>query len=198
MNRPIFTSTGQAVHFAYLVQSFEACPESQFAKEMRKHQAMLGELGYRSTVDFSGLNPMEIRGQMAMVRSAVESKLPKPESDALKARYGTVTVRKLPDGTRHAEMSEERRLAITGLADYLHPQFDSVPLLALAWMISRAVGNVAAMRPAFKTIAAQFGSSAATMSRKNPKLLERLAGLEMSGIDRLTPIFEREGLVSCS
>jgi hypothetical protein len=196
MSRAIFQSTGQALHFAYLIQSFEAAPESVMAKEMRKHLAMLGETERRSTVDFGGLNPLEIRGQMAMVRSAVNSRLPKPEADAIKARYGLVMTSKLPDGTGSAEISEERRLAIIELAEYLHPQFDNVPRLALVWLISRAVGNVASMRPAFKTIATMFGGSAATMCRVNPKLLVRLAQLERAGIDRLTPVFEREGLVA--
>lgn len=191
----IFRSTSQALHFAYLVQSFEASPESQLAKEIRKHMKMLGESDHRSTVDFGGLNPLEIRAQCAMIRGAVDSKLAKHEADAIKARYGLVASIKSPDGERRMEIGEERREAIIGLSDYLHPQFDSIPRKALCWLVSRAVGNVAAMRPSYRVIEEQCGGSRSEFSRIAPKLTARISGIEGTAIDKLTPLFEGGGLV---
>lgn len=192
--RPIFNTTAQAVHFSFLIQAYEASPESQMGKMMRRAAEEVDGT-HRSTVHLDGLNPLEIRGQCALIRGAIAHQLPKPEADAMRARYGLVMTRNLPDGTREVELSEERHKAIFDLADYLLPQFQNIPRLALVHLVMREVGNLSAMQYPFKTIEQLCGGSHSTMHREFPKLRDKIHALEKRALLILTPIFERDGVV---
>lgn len=97
----IFQSTEQALHVSFLILSVPAMGENKFRRFLiqvmeeapdlsKRQQSWLLQLrGERSsTVNFSGLNQMEVRGQCAMIVAAVTDRLPSTESAALLARFG--------------------------------------------------------------------------------------------------------------
>lgn len=97
----IFQSTEQALHVSFLILSVPAMGENKFRQFLihvmeeapglsKRQQAWLAQLkGERSgTVNFSGLDQMEVRGQCAMIVATVTDRLPTTESAALLARFG--------------------------------------------------------------------------------------------------------------
>lgn len=79
MNQAMFRSTSQALHFSYMIQAYEVSVENIMSKAIRAIMKELGiwNEGDPSTVDFSGLSPLEIRGQCAMIRAIVRDRLPR-------------------------------------------------------------------------------------------------------------------------
>lgn len=194
--RAIFKNTEQAVWFSFTIQAFEPGRESQMAKVLRRHLEELGEAeGYRSSIDFDGLNALEVRGQAAMVRLAVEALLPGPESWAVKSRYGLTNIVRQADGSRSFAFSAERLIAMRGLAAYLAPDYERMSHDALMLLIARACGEAKAVRPALQQIEAEVGISKSALGRAGDKLKARVDELVGAGLDRLTPLFQREGIV---
>jgi hypothetical protein len=70
----IFMSVPRALHFAYLIQAYEAAPESIMARIMRAHveDCDIWEPRKAKTIDFGGLNALEVRAECAGIRAAVE------------------------------------------------------------------------------------------------------------------------------
>lgn len=195
MNNAIFRSASQAVHFSYVILAYEASPDSIMAKLIRQHMQETGQETYTpSAIDFGGLSRFEVRGQAAMIRSMVEYRLQRPESFALRARYGLTRIRQLAGGGKAFEFSSDRRLCILELADLLSPQFDLHADLLLV-LITRAVAEIEQLRPSLRGIADSFGVNHVTLSRKFKVLQNRLRDLEYTGLDQLTPHFQAEGIV---
>lgn len=90
MTDAIFTSVEQALFVAYLMESLPVTQKSQMQVliERAMEEAGIAQKRERGTINFSGLTPLEIRGQCAMIRGAVEHGLPHPERDAVLAKYG--------------------------------------------------------------------------------------------------------------
>lgn len=90
----MFMDAGQAMHFAFLMEEYEASPECMTWQAIRTVLKMLGlrekleaMVGRTGTVNFSGLSPLEIRGQCQMIRSSIVNRLHPAESAAMLARY---------------------------------------------------------------------------------------------------------------
>ncbi|QDQ25182.1 hypothetical protein FNU76_01750 [Chitinimonas arctica] len=87
----IFKSVPQALHCAYTIQAYEIGAESAMTKALRRIMMELGiweEPGAtNSSVDFSGLDRIEVRAQCAMIRQMVDDHLPWAERCAIVARY---------------------------------------------------------------------------------------------------------------
>jgi len=89
-NQPIFRSVTQALHFSFIMMTMPATSKSATQLVIER---MLEDAGFREdedepgSIDFAGLSALEVRGQCALILSAVNSHLPKPEADAVKARY---------------------------------------------------------------------------------------------------------------
>lgn len=91
----IFRTIEQALHVAFLFEILPATQKSQMQALIEKLQEHLGVVNRREagTLNFGGMNALEIRGQCAMIRAAVDSKLMEPEANAIKARYGQHTTK---------------------------------------------------------------------------------------------------------
>jgi hypothetical protein len=100
----IFESTEQALHVSFLILSVPAMGENKFRQFLiqvmevapslsKRQQVWLDQLvGQKSdTVNFGGLNQLEVRGQCAMIVAAVRDRLPSTERGALLARFGVGT-----------------------------------------------------------------------------------------------------------
>lgn len=200
MNNPIFQNTSQAIHFSFLIEAYEPGSESATGKMMRRHMEEMGlATGEReeSTIDFGGLTALEIRGQAAMIRSAVNSHLNQVEAWAIKAKFGTTkTVEKL--GTPKAYVfSAERIDAMRNISRHIAPVFmhHSVSEKSVLWLVAKACGEIEAVRPTFRDIEELGHGSKSTLCRVYPQLKKMLKSLENRAIDQLTPLFIREGIV---
>lgn len=194
-DQPIFRSTSQALHFAYLIEAYEVSVESIMSKAMRIIMMELGlwNTGEPSTVNFGGLNALEVRAQCSMIRAAVRDRLPAPEAWAVQARYGINEII-LADGQRKPVFSRERYDAIMRLGDWLSPTFSHFNPLAVDLLVARAVDKRVA-DVTFRQMAEQFGASKDTWNRALHDVKKRLEGLEKLAINRLEPAFVADGLV---
>lgn len=196
--RAIFRSTTQALHFAYLIQAYEASVESAMGSIVRRRLMELGiSEGTReeSSVSFDGLNALEVRGQCAMIRLAVESLLPAAESWAIKARYGLTNIVERPGQVKAYVFAEERIVAMRALSAYFAPVYSSIPSGAIIWLIAKSCGELEAIRPSFRDIEEHFGGSLGALHKAYHGINKTLRTLEQAGIDRLHPLFIREGVV---
>ncbi|PTQ70827.1 hypothetical protein C8R26_13113 [Nitrosomonas oligotropha] len=199
MNQAMFRSTSQALHFAFMIQAYEVSVENIMSKAIRAIMKELGiwNEGDPSTVDFSGLSPLEIRGQCAMIRAIVRDRLPGPEAWAIQARYGVNEIAAI-DGKKRFVFSRERQEAIMNLGDWMAPSFPNFNPLAVDILIAKAVGALNKKQSngiTFREMAGQFGLSHGAYHYAMKQVGERLIALESRATDTLTPEFERDGVV---
>lgn len=195
MNQAIFRSTSQALHFAYLIEAYEVSVESIMSKAMRIIMMELGlwNTGEPSTVNFGGLNALEVRAQCAMIRAAVRSRLPAPEAWAVQAWYGINEIT-LADGRRKPVFSRERYDAIMRLGDWLAPSFSNFNPLAVDLLVARAVDK-RVVDVTFRQMAENFGLDHSTYAYALKRVRGKLEVLEKMAINRLEPAFMADGLV---
>lgn len=193
---PIFGSVTQALHFSYLIEAYEVSPESIMAKVLKRMMKDLAiwDESTASTVDFGGLNPLEVRAQCAMIRAAVRNHLLQPEMWALQARYGLTHVSD-EHGTKRFWYSPERIAAIRSLADLLRPAHENVPFMAMDLLVVKHFSERAEHRASFREMEVAWGTSRMTFSRAFHQIQTRLQALENEGIATLRPIFEDHGVI---
>lgn len=195
---PIFQSTSQAIHFSFLIEAYEPGAESAMGKILRRHLEELGmSTGERepSSIDFGGLSALEVRGQAAMIRSAINTNLTQQEAWAIKAKYCLTRTIDKYGHPRVYVFTPERIDAMRNIARHIAPLFSSVPAGAVIWLVAKACGEIEAVRPSFRDIEEQAGGSKSELCRVYPQVKKLLKGLEDAAIDRLTPLFQREGIV---
>ncbi|MBR8248679.1 hypothetical protein [Burkholderia cenocepacia] len=204
----IFRSTQQALHVAYLVMS-EPVREKNGLRltliriieslgTLNKRQAAFLEYLYGSndgTVNFSGLVPIEVRGQCAEVASAVQTKLSAREQWVILARFGQMGDERMPDGTVRIYFLKERSDAIQNLSKYLVGEFRSVSELAMDCIIARHYAGEEKAKISFRDLEKAFGASHMTYKRAYDAICPRLKALENGALDKLTEYFVRTGLV---
>jgi hypothetical protein len=197
-NSPIFQSTSQAIHFSFLIEAYEPGAESAMGKILRRHLEETGQaMGERepSSIDFDGLSAMEVRGQAAMIRSAINTHLTPCEAWAIKAKYGQTKTIERHGKPKSYIFTPERVDAMRNLARNLAPNYSSIPSNAVVWLVARACGELEHVRPTFRDIEEQAGGSKSELCRVFPQVKKSLRELENRSIDKLTPIFQREGIV---
>lgn len=199
-SRPIFKSAQQAIAFSYMMAGLPAREGGGLGKmldRMKLEETGIAEpRGEPSSISFAGLNEMEIRGQCAMVRSAVETMLPHPESVAIRSRFGAADIKRGPGGRiARATYGFERTEAMRQLSRYMAPMLPTLPPEALLLLIARVCGECEQLRPTFRRIEEECGSSKSALERAEKKLKQHIRRLAGIGIDRLAPMFIRDGLI---
>lgn len=194
----IFKSTQQAVFFSFLIEAQPARDGGSLGMlldRLKLEATGMREIKEVSTINFSGLRDLEIRGQAAMVRSAVMH-LPSPESWALRSRYGASNLQRGADRSIiRAGFSQDRAYAMMQLASYLEPAFGTLSNMAILLLVARVCGECDELRPRFEAIVKEAGSSLGTLHKYEKQIKVRVRSLCNVGIDRLTPNFVRDGLV---
>lgn len=180
---PIFRSVEQALHVSFLMEILPATQKSQMQSMIDR---MLEEMGIvqereKGSINFGGLTALEIRGQCAMVRGAVLHHLPKPEVDAVHARFAHQICK--AGGVR-------------GVRDYCQPSLSSqgdMATLSMAW----GVFGTQRQRDdlSVRKIATEFGLSASTVGRDMQIIRNTGRMLLNRGVERLSSMFERQNLV---
>ncbi len=179
---PIFRSVEQALHFSFLMEILPVTQRSQMQAMIDRMMEDRGIIQERekSTIDFGGLNGLEIRGQCAMVRNAVVHNLPPPEVAAIHARYGHQTC---------------KSAGVRGIRDYCLPMLsiqDDMATLTMAW----GVFGTQQQRDdlSVRRIAAEFSLGKSTVATDMTRIRAAARALNDRAVDRLRPIFEQGGL----
>jgi hypothetical protein len=210
----IFQSTEQALHVGFLVtslpsrqknafrvaliQALEALPK--LGKDQEKFLSYLRGEASSSTVDFGGLTSDEVRAQCAMVVACVRDQLPEPEQYAAWIRYARGIPAQPKTAQRAADPgippSMEWKRGVFGMATYLRP---SVNLqnreTIMALIAAHAFPNQREKEFTYQSISKHYGVPVRTLERAAFTIRKRLRGLENQAVERLKPMFERDGLV---
>ncbi|CAG9173134.1 hypothetical protein CURE108131_20950 [Cupriavidus respiraculi] len=212
MSDAVFADTRQALLIAYMVSALEPRQPAPFRKaliramEAQEHltgqqEAWLAQLRgtpAESTVNFGGLTSDEVRAQCSAVISAVNSKLPAPEQWVVRARFIPTEhedVGAHGSRTKRYFYSRDRLEAIRQLARWLPEGLCPVTGLALDMLTARVFADGEKLAISFRDMATAFGGNHMTYARAYPKLRARLIELEKVAVGRLTPYFERTGLI---
>lgn len=189
----IFMSVPRALHFAYLIQAYEASPESLMARIMRQHveDCDIWEPRRARTVDFSGLNALEVRAECAGIRGHVERALSDLERAVIQARYGLTDYHD-EDGARRFFFSKERSNAVQFIAQRTAVQFPDVRLAILDLLVARHFASRKTTPITLRAIAETFGRSHTYYRRIANVIEDELTLIEMRALDSLTPIFSAE------
>lgn len=89
IDQPVFRSVQQALSFSFLMETLPVSQKSQMSAIYIQggNNVRGNDSPVVSSITFGGLNPLEVRGQCAMVRAAVQDHLMLSERMAIFARY---------------------------------------------------------------------------------------------------------------
>ncbi|WP_234775193.1 hypothetical protein [Paraburkholderia tropica] len=210
----IFQSTEQALHVGFLVtslpsrqknafrvaliQALEALPK--LGKDQEKFLTYLRGDAPDGSINFGGLTSDEVRAQCAMVVACVRDQLPEPERYATWIRYA----RGIPAQPRTAQRaadpgvppSMEWKRGVFGMATYLRPTVNLQNReTIMALIAAHAFPNQREQEFTYQRISKHYGVPVRTLERAAFTIRKRLRGLENQAVERLKPMFERDGLV---
>lgn len=185
MTHAVFKSTSQALHFSYLIEFEPAAGKSVMQAMYEEHLKSTGKWvtipDEERTINFGGLNPLEVRGQCAMVRASAEHRLVHPEANAVRAHYGVQTT---------------KAAGIRGLVEYTAPMMamnNSMAQLAIAWGHLGTIKQRKGLTQA--QIAEYYGVPTSTVQRDQKVLAKVGRDLLKRAIDGLDIHFKRTALV---
>jgi hypothetical protein len=190
----IFMSVPRALHFAYLIQAYVNAPESVMARIMRWHveECDVWEPRKARTVDFSGLNGLEIRAECAGIRAHVVRVLPPLECAVIQARYG-LTDYVDEEGGRRYFFDRERCAAIQHLAtSWALPQHAEVLPVVLDLLVARHFADKRRTPITLRGIAESFGKSHTHYRRIANRLESQLILIENRALDGLGEVMTAE------
>ena len=186
IDEPIFRSVQQALHFSFLMATLPVSQKSQMQEIYRQGgQRVWGEDKYEpSTIHFGGLNPLEVRGQCAMVRAAVQDHLLEPERFAIHARFGYQT---------------EKAAGVRGIRDYCLPLLvcqTEWATLSMAWSIFAS--DIQKDGLSIREIAEHFSLKVSAVNDDIQRITKTARALESRAYDSLNQHFAGTGLVESS
>lgn len=194
-HEPVFRSVHHALHIAFLM---EALPPTQkgstqiFIEDLLRQNFLLDEVPEEErSFRVKGLSPIEIRGQCALVRAAVQDHLTNPERHVVWARFGQQITRTKAQG-------------VAGLAEYLAPLCDQQSaevVKALCWalftprttMRDRTTGRTKEW--SLRDIGRQYGVARSTLGETQKRIRHHSEALEKHALARLHELFLRTSLV---
>lgn len=180
----IFRSITQALHVSFLMGTL---PVTQKGNTQVAIERLMEEAGVRTeamrdgTLNFAGMSPMEVRGQCAMVRGAVTHHCAPIERHAIHAWFA------------HDASKAE---GVRQLRDYCAPQFtieSPTAQMLIVWHV-HAQGRARDMCTE-RAIAGEHQLSQSTVHRNIVKVAKAASMLRRRGLDRLEPMFVRDGVI---
>lgn len=181
---PIFQSVGQALHFSYLLEVMPATQKGSTQLLIESIRQQLGKLEARvsSSVNFSGMNALEVRGQCAMVRGAAQNHLTSIEHDAIRARYGHRLT---------------KAAGVRGVSSYVQAMtslHNDNAMLAVSWWMYHKPTRIAD-RYSLQQVAYEYGVSRQDVQGALNVLRKASESLERRAHERLGELFLNTGLV---
>jgi len=197
-NAAVFRSIQQALHVSFLMDILPVTQKgnTQVALERLMEEAGVAKAVQRDgTLNFSGLSPMEVRAQCAMVLGAVEHHCLPYERAAVTAWFSAADT---PGQRSLSEVAAHRRkvYAITALHAYAQPRLTIESPAAqklLVWHV-HCRGKLRDQLTE-RSIAAEHGLSQSTVHRNIVAVATACALLRRAGMARLQAMFIRDGLV---
>jgi len=195
----IFMSVPRALHFAYLIQAYVNAPESVMARIMRWHveDCDVWEPRKARTVDFSGLNGLEIRAECAGIRAHVVRVLQPLECAVIQARYGLTDYVDV-DGVRRYFFDKERANAFRVLGNWagtfypeLMPSEEDKPR-PLDFIVGRHFADKHRTPITLRWLADAFGRNHTFYRRIANRLEEKLILIENRALDGLDDVMTAE------
>jgi hypothetical protein len=190
----LFMSVPRALHFAYLIQAYEAAPQSIMARIMREHveECDVWEPRKLKTIDFSGLSPLEIRAECAGIRRAVGALLQPLECAAVRARYGLTDYEDV-DGVRRFFFDRDRSDAMKQLGTWAHEtMYPQLHAAAVDVLVARHFASRRTTPITLRGVAEAFGKSHTYYGKIANELGKTLDSYEMRALDALMPYFTAE------
>lgn len=181
---PIFQSVGQALHFSYLLEVMPATQKGSTQLLIESIRQQLGKLEARvsSSVNFSGMNALEVRGQCAMVRGAAQNHLTSIEHDAIRARYGHRLT---------------KAAGVRGVSSYVQAMtslHNDNAMLAVSWWMYHKPPRIAD-RYSLQQVAHEYGVNINEVKGALNVLRKASESLERRAHERLGELFLNTGLV---
>lgn len=197
----MFKSAEQAIHVAYLVLSVEPRQPNALAQMLRhvleempdrtkKQDAMLEYLGGARSGDYidpaERLTMDEFRGQCASIADRISNTLPGPECFAVWARWGVMTGE-----------TGEKSLGVRGLANYCTPMLRVTDITAIQALIYGRTNERWRMHGlSYAEISKECSISVKTLRLAMATIKATAESLETRAIQRLSPTWERDGLLT--
>lgn len=181
----IFTSVGQALHVAFLMEILPPTQRVSTQVLIDSIREQLGKLERRvgSTINVGDLTPLEFRGQCAMITASAHHHLRPPEYAAVRARFGH---------------QRTKAAGVLELADYVQPATgvsSADAVRAVVWSQYHRGSQRAADRWSLRTIEREYGVSVHALRqcvdvvRRTGHALERRADVTLGDL------FERKGVI---
>lgn len=182
IDEPIFRSVQQALHFSFLMVTLPVSQKSAMSQIYAQGgNRVWNEVRERSTIRFSGLSELEVRGQCAMVRGAVMDHLQVSERHAVHARYA---------------LQSTQSSGVRAMRDAAKPMLscqDEWPTLAMAWLIFGSTVQTEGITT--RSIADEFELSQSSVMRDIGRIRQAHHALELMAFDKLSELFRKDGLI---
>lgn len=186
MEAAMFRSIGQALHFAYLMETLPVSRPSMMGVALERLMKENGVWRHPvSTLNFAGMNPMEVRGQCAMIRAVVDDHLAELERACIKARYVV----------RNPDRAPSIEVLVRDAAPQVH--FESLTALrALVWGCYLGVEQREGF--SYRKIQADTGVSISMLSRSAKQLRHGWRAVEEAACEELVQLFSKDQLIAAA
>lgn len=184
----VFRSVSQALHVSFVIDTLPVTQKSNtqvVIERLLEDAGVAKSVREEGSVNFSGLSPMEVRGQCAMVRAAVKHHCTEVEAHALHAWFADQNANEKILGVHAMRDAAQARSLFTIEAPMAR--------LLIAWHV-HASGRLRDMCTE-RAIADENGLSQSTVHRNIVAVRKMASGLRRGGMDRLEALFSRDGLV---
>lgn len=183
---PVFRSVHQALHLAFLMSVLpptQKSPTATVINDLMDQAGIRREVERDGTVNFSGLSPLEVRGQCAMIIGAVRHQLQPAERYAIEAWYAH-------DQTKHA--------AVQWLRDWCEPHWSIESPAArtlITWHVNLPEDVHNRYSCSERLIGGEHGLPKSTVHDQIVKIRKAVLSLRRRGIDQLDWVFAEKGLI---
>jgi len=186
MSEAVFRSVHQALHVSHLMAILPPTQKSNtqaLIEQLMRDAGVIREVEKDGTLNFSGLSPLEIRGQCAMVRGAVVHHCTEPERMAIWAWFAH-------DGTK----AEGVRYLCNFFAHLWTVESPQARML-MTWRASVTDDSKAARMCSYRDIEGEHGIAKSTAQRQVQAMAKAAKRLRENGASRLEELFLSHGLV---
>ena len=186
MTQAVFRSVHQALHVAHLMAILPPTQKSNtqsLIECLMRDAGVLREVERDGTLNFSGLSPLEVRGQCAMVRAAVVHHCTEPERMAIWAWYA-----------HDASKAEGVRFLCSWFSKVWTVDSPHARML-MTWRACVTDDSKAARHCSYRDIEGEHGIPKSNAQRQVQAMAKKARALRELGASRLEALFVSHGLV---